>query len=159
MTLTINGFGDLRDHAGQHLGYSDWLAIDQSTIDGFAAATGDHQWIHTDPDRARVEGPFGGTIAHGYLTLSLIPRLAPQIYRVEGVAMAINYGLDNARFPAPVPAGGQVRMGAELREATLISPTSIRVRMLFTFAVRDPGSGHESVKPACVAEVLFHYSA
>lgn len=159
MTLTLHGFDDLRAHVGEHLGHSDWLTIDQSMIDGFADATGDHQWIHTDPKRAREEGPFGGTIAHGYLTLSLVPRLAPQIYRVDGVAMAINYGLEKARFPAPVPAGAQVRMGAELLEATPISPTVIGVRMRFTFSLRDEGTARESSKPACVAEVLFRYSA
>lgn len=158
MPIAINGFDELRSLVGEHLGHSEWLTIDQSMIDGFADATGDHQWIHTDPTRAREEGPFGGTIAHGYLTLSLVPRLAPQIYRVDGVAMAINYGLEKARFPTPVPAGAQVRMGAELQEATPISPTVIGVRMRFTVTLRDKATANESSKPACVAEVLFRYS-
>src|SRR5580693_4120363 len=100
---------------GEHLGYSDWHEITQEQVNAFADATGDHQWIHVDVERA-AKGPFGGTIAHGYLTLSLLPVLVSQIYRVEGLTMGVNYGLDRLRFPAPLPTGSRVRAGAELRE-------------------------------------------
>ncbi len=99
---------ELRAAVGQELGVSDWLEVDQKRIDLFADATGDHQWIHVDPERA-AEGPFGSTIAHGYLTLSLLPALVPQILRVEGVRMGVNYGTDKVRFPAPVPVGSRLR--------------------------------------------------
>src|SRR5579875_1338926 len=98
---------------GRHLGYSDYLLVDQERIDRFADATGDHQWIHVDPERA-ASGPFGTTIAHGYLTLSLVPLLLAQVLRVEGVAFGLNYGSNKVRFPAPVPAGSEVRLGALL---------------------------------------------
>lgn len=94
--------------SGELLGTSDWLALEQDRIDLFADATDDHQWIHTDPDRAQ-QGPFGGTIAHGFLTLSLVPVFLAQVFKVDGCAMAINYGLERVRFPAPVPAGGKIR--------------------------------------------------
>lgn len=94
---------ELREAIGQELGTSDWLEIDQKRIDLFAEATGDHQWIHVDPARA-AEGPFGTTIAHGYLTLSLLPALVPQIMRVEGMRMGVNYGVNKVRFPSPCPS-------------------------------------------------------
>jgi acyl dehydratase len=96
---------DLESAVGKHLGYSDWLEITQDRIDLFADATGDHQWIHVDPERAK-QGPFGATIAHGYLTQSLVNHFLPQIVEVRGIAMGINYGADRLRFPAPVPVGG-----------------------------------------------------
>ena len=99
---------ELESAIGQHLGYSDWLAIEQSRIDTFAEATGDHQWIHVDPERAR-NGPFGGCIAHGYLTQSLVNFFLPQIVEVQGITMGVNYGADKVRFPAPVPVGSRVR--------------------------------------------------
>jgi len=100
----------LRAAVGEHAGYSDWHEITQEQIDLFAQATGDHQWIHVDPERAAA-GPFGTTIAHGFLTLSLISMLARQVSRVDGVAMVVNYGLNRVRFPAPVPVGSRVRAG------------------------------------------------
>ena len=99
----------LRAAVGQHAGYSDWHEVTQEQIDLFARATGDYQWIHVDPERA-ARGPFGTTIAHGYLTLSLIPMLAAQVSRVEGVSMVVNYGLNRVRFPSPVPVGSRVRL-------------------------------------------------
>ena len=100
---------------GEQLGTSDWLEIDQKRIDLFAEATGDHQWIHVDPEKAAA-GPFGTTIAHGYLTLSLLPALVPQLMRVEGVKMGINYGANKVRFPATVPVGSRLRATARIAE-------------------------------------------
>jgi acyl dehydratase len=144
--LRIRGIDELSAWVGRHLGYSDWLLVDQAQIDLFAEATGDHQWIHVDPERA-AGGPFGATVAHGYLTLSLIPTLVSQVYQVDGVRLRINYGSDKVRFPAPVRAGSRVRAGVEL------------------LAVESSGSGTRSTtrvtleiegepKPACVAETL-----
>ena len=99
---------ELRAAAGEHLGYSDWHTVDQAQVTAFAEATGDRQWIHVDPERA-AQGPFGTTVAHGYLTLSLLPMLVSQVYRVTGVRMGLNYGLNRVRFPAPLPTGSQVR--------------------------------------------------
>ena len=113
MARVFQSPADLRGAVGQHLGYSDWLAITQERIDKFADATGDHQWIHVDPVRAKA-GPFGATIAHGYLTLSLVSMFLPQIVDVRGIRMGINYGTDKVRFPAPVPCCSRVRGGGEL---------------------------------------------
>ena len=104
MPTVIDGIDELREAVGRHLGYSEWLTIDQDRIDLFAEATGDDQWIHVDPVRA-ADGPFGSTIAHGYLTVSLSNLFLPQILTVEGVSMGVNYGVDKIRFPAPVPVG------------------------------------------------------
>src|SRR6476620_4871988 len=111
---TVSGIEGVQGLVGQHLGHSDWVEITQEQVNQFAEATGDHQWIHVDPERAKKESPFGGPIAHGYLTLSLGPRLMPEIMRVEGVTMAVNYGCEKVRFPSPVPVGSKVRLGAEL---------------------------------------------
>ena len=131
---------------GEHLGYSDWLPISQEQVDTFADATGDHQWIHVDPERAR-SGPFGGTIAHGYLTLSLIPGLVSQIYRVEHLAMGINYGTDKVRFPAPLPVGSSVRAGAEL---VSVRETAQGVQAVVKMTIEAQGIE----KPVCVAETV-----
>lgn len=104
---------DLKAAVGEQLGYTDWLEIDQKRIDLFAEATGDHQWIHVDPEKA-AKGPFGTTIAHGYLTLSLLPLFGPQLLSVEGVTMGVNYGTNKVRFPAPVPAGSRLRATATI---------------------------------------------
>ena len=103
MTTIIDGIAGLKDKVGEHLGYSDYVEITQEQVNLFADATGDHQWIHVDPERAKKESPFGGPIAHGYLTLSLGPMLAPQIMRVDGITMGVNYGCEKVRFPSPVP--------------------------------------------------------
>jgi acyl dehydratase len=110
---TFNGLADLAEAAGTDLGTSDWIVIDQERIDRFADATGDHQWIHVDPVRAK-DGPFGATIAHGFLTLSLLPVLQHELYAVEGVGMAVNYGLDRVRFMSPVLVGSKVRARAHV---------------------------------------------
>ncbi len=131
---------------GTHLGVSSWVTIDQTTIDTFAEATGDHQWIHVDPERAAAS-PFGGTIAHGFLTLSLLPRLVQEVYRVDGVGMAVNYGLDKVRFVAPVPVGSRVRVSSELARS---EPVGGGLRVWLRSTVELEGSD----KPACVAETI-----
>jgi acyl dehydratase len=131
---------------GQHLGYSDWIVIDQKRVDLFAEATGDHQWIHVDPERAAA-GPFQRTIAHGFLTLSLMPVLAAGVYRVDGVRMAVNYGLNRVRFPAPLPVGSRVRGGVELVEVT---PVEGGVQAVARVTVEIDGAP----KPCCVAETV-----
>jgi acyl dehydratase len=150
MTTTVEGIAGLEEKVGQHLGYSDWIEVTQERVNQFADATGDHQWIHVDPERAKKESPFGGPIAHGYLTLSLGPTLSPQILRVTGVKMALNYGCDKVRFPAPVPVGAKVRLGTELTRVERLSGGA-QVYMTFTFECEG------SAKPACVAEIVFRY--
>jgi acyl dehydratase len=152
MTRTVNGIAELESLVGQHLGWSDELVITQEQVNTFADATGDHQWIHVDPERAN-DGPFGGPIAHGYLTLSLGPALMPTIVRVEGVSLAVNYGLGKVRFPSPVPVGSTVRLGVELSPLDRIAEGTAQVTMTFTFEVVG------APKPACVAEVIFRYIA
>jgi len=150
MATQINGIAGMKELVGQHLGYSDWLEITQERVNQFAEATGDHQWIHVDPERAKAESPFGGPIAHGYLTLSLGPLLAPQIMRVEGIKMGVNYGADKVRFPSPVPVGAKLRLGAELTKVEDI-PGGVQVWMTFTFEVEG------AAKPSCVSENVFRY--
>src|SRR5215213_8055407 len=112
---TINGVDELKALVGQHLGTSDWMEITQDRVNQFADATGDHQWIHVDPERAK-DGPFGGPIAHGYLTMSLSPVLLPQVVTVTGFSAALNYGLNKLRFPSPVPVGSKLRLSAQLAD-------------------------------------------
>ncbi|MGH3466328.1 MAG: MaoC family dehydratase [Thermocrispum sp.] len=128
---------------GEHLGSSDWLTVSQEQVNQFADATGDHQWIHVDPERAEG-GPFGGTIAHGYLTLSLLPVLVQQLYRVDGARMVINYGLNKVRFPAPVPVGSRLRASSSLSDAKAVDGG---VQAELTTTIEMDGSD----KPACVA--------
>ncbi|MEO6502804.1 MAG: MaoC family dehydratase [Jatrophihabitantaceae bacterium] len=137
---------ELAAAVGRHLGHSQWLVVDQDVIQRFADTTGDRQWIHLDPDRAAA-GPFGGAVAHGFLVLSLIPTLASQVYRVRGVRMAVNYGLDRVRFPAALRAGGQVRAGVELRSVT-DCPGGVQVVSRVT--VEAAGAA----KPCCVADTV-----
>ncbi|KOX38299.1 MULTISPECIES: MaoC family dehydratase [unclassified Streptomyces] len=140
---------ELRAGVGEQLGHSDWLEVDQKRIDLFAEATGDHQWIHVDPERAAA-GPFGTTIAHGYLTLSLLPVFVPQVLAVEGVRMGINYGTEKVRFPAPVPVGSRLRATAVLAKAEEVAG-GVQV----TAAVTVEREGSE--KPVCVAESVSRY--
>jgi acyl dehydratase len=149
--LRINGIDGLGGYVGQHLGYSSWLVIGQDRIDAFAAATDDHQWIHVDPDRA-AKGPFGTTVAHGYLTLSLLPALIAEVYQVDGVAMRINYGLNRVRFPAPVPRDARVRAGVEL---LALEPVTGGARSTTRVTVEIEGGA----KPACVAETVSWFLA
>jgi acyl dehydratase len=149
MTTTIDGIDGLKAAVGQHLGYSDYVEITQDQVNQFAEATGDHQWIHVDVERAKA-GPFGGPIAHGYLTLSLSPALLPQILRVTGVAMGVNYGANKVRFPSPVPVGSKLRLGASLLSVEDVAGGA-QIAMELTFEVEGAS------KPSCVAEVLFRY--
>jgi acyl dehydratase len=143
---TITGLDELKAAEGEVLGTSDWHEITQADIDAFADVTGDHQWIHVDPERAK-DTPFGGTIAHGYYTLSLAPRFNEQIMALEGFTFAINYGLNRVRFPAPVPVGSNVRMTAKV--AGLEDVTGgVQMTLELTFE-REGGE-----KPVCVAESL-----
>ena len=150
MPTVFETLDELRGAAGMHLGWTDWLEVDQERVNLFADATGDHQWIHVDVDRATAESPFGGPIAHGYLTLSLGPVLVPQVIRVEGIKMGVNYGCEKVRFPSPVPVGAKLRVGVELLEVTDI-PGGCQVKMRFTFECEG------APKPSCVSENLFRY--
>ena len=142
----FDGVDDLRTAVGTTIGSSDWLTIEQGRIDGFADATLDHQWIHVDTERAQ-EGPFGTTIAHGFLTLSLLPAMIARVYRVEGVRMGINYGLNKVRFTSPVPVGSKVRGTIELVE---VGDVAGGVQLANKVTVEIEGSD----RPALVAEWL-----
>jgi acyl dehydratase len=144
---TADGVEGVQALVGQHLGYSQWVTITQEQVDQFADATGDHQWIHVDPERAAKESPFGGPIAHGYLTLSLLPMLMPQILETTGFRMGVNYGTEKVRFPSPVPVGSRVRAGATLDSAT---PFDGGVQMVVTVTVEVEGAA----KPSMVATTL-----
>src|SRR5918996_651157 len=128
---TITGLDELKRHAGKELGTSDWHEVTQKDIDTFADVTGDHQWIHIDVERAK-ETPFGGTIAHGYYTLSLAPKFSEEIMKFEGFAFAVNYGLNKVRFPAPLPVGGKVRMTARLAALEDV-PGGVQITVAATF--------------------------
>jgi acyl dehydratase len=144
--LTVNGIEELKTRVGEELGVSDWHEVTQQDIDTFAEVTGDDQWIHLDVERAK-QTPFGGTIAHGYYTLSLAPRFSYALFRLEGVGFGLNYGLNKVRFPAPMPVGGRVRMRMQLQDVEDI-PGGAQITMKLTFE-RDGGD-----KPVCVAEAL-----
>ena len=144
---TVDGVEGVQGLVGQHLGYSDWVTITQEQVNQFADATGDHQWIHVDPERAKKESPFGGPIAHGYLTLSLVPMLVPQIIETTGFRMGVNYGTEKVRFPSPVPVGSRVRAGATLDSAT---PFDGGVQLVMTVTVEVEGAS----KPSMVATTV-----
>jgi acyl dehydratase len=141
-----DGVAAFEAHVGEHLGYSDWRQVTQKEVDLFAEATGDHQWIHVDPEKA-ASGPYGRTIAHGYLTLSLVPILVQQIYRVTGLAMQVNYGVDKLRFPAPVPVGSRIRAGAELLK---VGRNDSGGRATVRVTVEVEGND----RPACVVDTI-----
>jgi acyl dehydratase len=136
---------------GAKLGPSEWLPVDQHRIDLFAEATGDHQWIHVDPDRAR-QGPFGTTIAHGYLTFSLVNMFLPQLFEARGMKMGVNYGAEKLRFPAPVKVGSRVRAVGELVKAEPIGNDAVQTTVRVSIEVEG------GVKPACVADIIGRYS-
>jgi acyl dehydratase len=145
---TVEGVEGVQGLVGEHLGYSDWVTVTQERVNQFAEATGDHQWIHVDVERATKESPFGGPIAHGYLTLSLIPALLPDIVEIEGFRMGVNYGTEKVRFPTPVPVGSRVRAGATLESAT---PFDGGITMNMGVTVEVEGAS----KPALVATVVY----
>ncbi|MDP7723600.1 MaoC family dehydratase [Mycobacterium sp. TY814] len=144
----ISSIQDAIDAVGSELGVSDWFAVDQDRINAFADATGDHQWIHVDVERARAESPYLSTIAHGFLTLSLIPGMSKANYRVDNAKMGINYGLNRVRFLTPVPAGGRVRVRSELVDAAKVNDTTVDLTVSQTVELEG------SVKPAAVAESI-----
>jgi acyl dehydratase len=139
---------EIVDAVGTELGVSDWITITQERVNTFAEATGDHQWIHVDPERAAAESPFGGPIAHGYLSLSLLPMLGWQIYSFEGAKMGINYGSNKVRFPTPVPVGASVRLRSTLQSAEELADGSIQMVVNQTLEL----NGY--VKPAVAAETI-----
>jgi acyl dehydratase len=144
--LTLTGIDELKAQVGQELGVSDWVEVSQEAIDAFADATGDHQWIHVDPERAK-DTPFGGTIAHGLYTLSLGPRFTYEIFTLGGFAFALNYGYGKVRFPAPLKVGSKVRMRATL---SAVEDVAGGVQMVVTQTFEIEGGE----KPVCVAESL-----
>jgi acyl dehydratase len=147
MTRVFDDLDALKAATGEELGTSEWFTVTQEQINTFADATGDHQWIHVDPERAAT-GPFGTTIAHGYLTLSLLPVLAKQIYEINGLAFGVNYGANKVRFPSPVPVDSRLRATATLKETNDIA---IGTQVVMTFVVELEGAE----KPACIAEVVY----
>ena len=149
MTTTVKGIDGFASLQGKHLGWSGWQLVDQDRVDRFADATGDHQWIHVDAERAR-SGPFGGTIAHGYLTLSLAPVLLHEVLEVEGMGFGVNYGCNKVRFPAPLKVGSRVRLGAEVAS---VEDVQGGVQATLSLTIEAEGEA----KPCCVAEVVYRY--
>ncbi len=149
MTVVFETPNALKDSVGKQLGYSEWLRIEQDRVNQFADATGDHQWIHVDEERAK-SGPFGATIAHGYLTLSLVSFFLPQIMEVRGFDFAVNYGCNKVRFPAPVPVGSRVRAGAEI---VSVEESKGAIQSIVRVTVEVEGKD----RPACVAETVSLY--
>ncbi len=145
----FDGIDDVKAAVGEHLGYSDWLEISQERVNTFAEATGDYQWIHVDVERAK-NGPFGGTIAHGYLTLSLASFFLPQIAKYQGFSMAVNYGTDKVRFISPVLVGARIRAGAEMAEVTDVNG-GIQTKVIITIEIEG------GQRPACVIESISRW--
>ena len=150
MATVVQHPRDLAAAVGAHLGYSDWLEITQDRVNRFADATGDHQWIHVDPERAK-SGPFKGTIAHGYLTMSLVNLFLPQIMEVRGISMGVNYGADKLRFPAPVKVGARVRGGGELLKVEEVKGGAVQATVRVTVEIE----GEE--RPGCVVDTISRY--
>jgi acyl dehydratase len=149
MVTHVKSIDELTALVGTHLGYSEYVTISQEQVNRFAEATGDHQWIHVDPEKAAA-GPFGHTIAHGYLTLSLLPVLLGGVMKVDGVAMGVNYGANKVRFTSPVAVGAEIRAGATLASVDDVSG-GVQVALDVVVEARD------APKPSCVAQVLFRY--
>ena len=141
----------LKQRIGTDLGTSDWIEVTQARINAFAEATGDHQWIHVDVDRARSDSPFKGPIAHGYLTIALAPALLPRLLQVGGVSQIVNYGIDKLRLPSPVPAGARVRLSAEIKKVRGMPNGAARTTIGLSFEVEG------AAKPACTADVVYVY--
>jgi acyl dehydratase len=149
MATTFDNPAALLEAVGQHLGYSEWLEIDQQRINLFADATGDHQWIHVDPEKA-ADGPFGKTIAHGYLTLSLANLFLPEVMQVNNVSMGVNYGCDKVRFPAPVPVGSRVRGGGEVMT---VEEVKGGVQVVVRITIEIEGGD----RPACIIDTISRF--
>jgi acyl dehydratase len=149
MTIAVDGLQELRAQAGTDLGHTEWRTVTQERVDTFADATDDHQWIHVDPVRANA-GPFGGTIAHGYLTLALLIPMFHELLVLRGIGMAVNYGLNKVRFPAPVRVGANIRLAGRIASVTDVGDG---VEVVVDFTVEVQGSP----KPACVAQAVYRY--
>jgi acyl dehydratase len=149
MTTHVNSIDELTALIGTHLGYGEYQTVSQEQVNLFADATGDHQWIHVDPERAKA-GPFGGPIAHGYLTLSMVPVLLNGVMKVDGVTMGVNYGTNKVRFTSPVPVGSEIRAGATLSSVDEVTG-GVQVALDVVVEVKD------APKPSCVAQVVFRY--
>jgi acyl dehydratase len=149
MTTHVNSMEELSALVGTHLGYGEYKRVTQDEVNQFADATGDHQWIHVDPERAKA-GPFGGPIAHGYLTLSMVPVLLNGVMKVDGVTMGVNYGANKVRFTSPVPVGAEIRAGATLASVDEFTG-GVQVALDVVVEVKD------APKPSCVAQVVFRY--
>ena len=147
----FNTLDEVAAAVGEELGTSEWLTVDQDRVNKFADATGDHQWIHVDVERAK-EGPFGGPIAHGYLTVSLIIPMFVELLAIEDVGMGVNYGLDKLRFPSPVKVGSRIRLHGRVGEVEDV-PGGIQATLDFTVEVEG------SEKPACIARAVYRYYA
>ncbi len=150
MATVFHTPADMKGAVGKQLGNSDWLQITQERINQFADATGDHQWIHVDPERAK-SGPYGACIAHGYLTLSLVNMFLPQIVEVRGIRMGINYGLEKVRFPAPVRVGSRIRGGGELVQVEDVKGGAVQSTIRITVEIEG------SDRPACVADTISRW--
>ncbi|WP_030245835.1 MULTISPECIES: MaoC family dehydratase [unclassified Streptomyces] len=151
MSITVNGLDELKKLAGEDLGTSEWIEVTQERVDTFADATGDHQWIHVDPERAK-DGPFGAPIAHGYLTLSLFIPLFTELLDVQGVTTKVNYGLNKVRFPSPVKVGSRIRLTARLAEVEDV-PGGVQITVEGAIEI-DGGT-----KPAAVLQSLSRFYA
>jgi acyl dehydratase len=151
MSITVNGLGELKKLAGSDLGTSEWIEVTQERIDTFADATGDHQWIHVDPERAK-EGPFGAPIAHGYLTLSLFIPLFTELLDVQGVTTKVNYGLNKVRFPSPVKVGSRIRLAGRLAEVVDVQG-GVQITVDGTIEIEG------APKPAAVLQSLSRFYA
>ena len=149
--ITVNGIDELKGLVGKDLGHSEWLEITQERVNTFADATDDHQWIHVDVEKAKA-GPFGGPIAHGYLTLSLVIPLFGELLKVDGVKMGVNYGLEKVRFPHPVPVGSKIRLNAKV---VSVEDVPGGTQSTFDFTVEIDGEA----KPACVAQAVYRHYA
>ena len=149
MTINLQAVDEFVPLVGADLGFSGWVHIGQDRVDTFADATDDHQWIHVDPVRA-AGGPYGGAVAHGYLTLALVPGLLPQLVDVQGSSMAVNYGCNKVRFPAPVPVGSDVRLGAKVAQ---VEEFDGGVQVLFDVVLEVKGA----TKPSCAAQVVYRF--
>ena len=145
---TVEGIEGVQSIVGQHMGYSDWVTITQEQVNQFAEATNDHQWIHVDPERAKAESPFGGPIAHGYLTLSLIIPMYSEVLTVTDAKMGVNYGLNKVRFPAPVPVGAKVRLTATLKD---VEEVAGGLQVTIAGVIEAEGGS----TPVCIAEPDF----
>jgi acyl dehydratase len=152
MTTVVNGLDELAGLSGRDLGHTGWFEVTQERVDKFADATDDHQWIHVDQARA-AGGPFGGTIAHGFLTLSLVIPLFAELLEVTGVSMGVNYGLNKVRFTAPVPVGSKIRLAATLPQVERAAGGVVVVTADFTIEIEG------GTKPACVAQGIYRYYA